>query len=267
MAIVMSKNFGGTIGQAYTGDEVFSAAGTPSVVAGPYGKAVRIPAGTQTWLGQASFTGTTARVFSRIYRLSAAPTTRGQIFTIRTASASVAMACINTAGKLEVAGTSKNSPLKAATTALPLNTWFRVVYILNGTSWQAVIYPDTSSTTPAETISGTITSASATLTREGPYDVVTGMPGADLDIAWPVDDDSGDPGLRVYVSVVLDVTLGVVPKTVTAAAAVTNPPAGTQAWTFDWGDGDTTGPQSSPEAEHEYTEPGAHQVTATLEVS
>lgn len=257
MSVVMSDNFVGSVGQPFTGDAVYSVvAGNGTFVASHYGVGVRGAAGGQMALQQ-TFTATTVRVFSRIYRLSAAPGGSGSnVFQVRTASGATPShtATINADGRLRI-NNSSGTVLATSTNPVPFGTEFRVVYTLNGTLFSAAIYPDISSTTATQTLSGTITSTSMDAARDG---VLTsgGMPNATFDLIWPVDDNATDPGLRKYVYVTLDKTSGIVPVTVTATISKENLPAvgGTISYSIDWGDGSTSGPQAGATFTHTYDE-------------
>lgn len=257
MTVAMSNNFNGVAGQPFTGDAVYTVvAGSGTFVASHYGVGVRGAAGGQMAL-QESFTASTVRVFSRIYRLSAAPGGTGSnVFQVRTGGGASPShtATINADGRLRI-NNSAGTVLATSTNPVPFNTEFRVVYTINGTLFSAAIYPDISSTTPTQTLTGTITSTSIDAARDG---VLTsnGMPNATFDLIWPVDDTSTDPGLRKYVYVTLDKTSGIVPVTVAATVFKENLPAagGTLSYSIDWGDGSTSGPQASASFTHTYDE-------------
>jgi hypothetical protein len=266
MTVVMSDNFVGIAGQAFTGDSVYSPTGSPVFVASHYGVGVKCPATTQTFISEATFTGTSKRIFSRIYKLHGTPTSGNvTIFQPRTSAATAAQGQVDTAGKLRIYD-STSTITAVSTAALPQDTEFRVVYTINGTSFTAAIYPDISSTTPTQTLSITLgISVTMVTVRDGIITAATA--GLDVTIVWPVDDDTADPGLRVYVALALDISTGIIPKTVNATATVENAAAGTKAWTFTWGDGNTTGPQAGATASHNYTVAGSYGATVTLDIT
>lgn len=269
MSIVMSDNFDGAPGGTFLSDAYFTANTSLSLVASRFGVAVRIPAATIAYLTQATFTGTTGpRVFSRIYKLSAAPTAVAQIFQVRSSGGAICTASIRTDGKLALHNTGSTGTVLAQTTAsVPIGTEFRVVYTVNGTSFSATIYPDTTSTTPTQTIGPvTITGGTMVTTREGQPNA-GGIVGATLDIAWPVDDDATDPGVRQYVRLDPSTVTGFAPKAITATVYDEGFPAGTKVYTVAWGDGATTGPQSSASFSHTFTAAGTYQMVATVDVT
>ena len=271
MSLVMSDNFVGSPGGAFTGDAVYNIqAGSPSLAACSYGVGVRFPAVAQTII-QEVFTATSGpRVFSRIYRINGTPTVGTDILRARLASDGSGSwgVQINSTGKL-VLYSHGSTQTVTSTAALPVGVEFRVVYTLNaaGTTITAAIYPDLTSTTPTQTLSVTTTVQSISKINEGLI-TATGLgAGVTLDLIWPQDDNTADPGLRIYVAASLDLATGIVPKAVTATATVQNSPAGTKAWTFHWGDGATTGPQAGNTATHTYTVAGTYSVTVDLDVT
>lgn len=259
MSISMSDNFVGTPGAAFTGDSVYSiVAGAGVFASSHYGVGVRCPAGGSLVM-QESFTATTTRVFSRIYKLSGIPggSTGSNIFQVRTSPSGASpshTAAIAIDGRLRITSGS-GTVLGTSTAVLPIGVEFRVVYTISGTTFSAAIYPDITSTTPTQTLSGTITSVSIDRARDG---VLTagGLPTSTLDIIWPVDDTAVDPGLRKYVYVELDRVSGIVPLTVAATVKKENLPAvgGTLSYSIDWGDGSTSGPQAGASFTHTYDE-------------
>ena len=115
-----------------------------------------------------------------------------------------------------------------------------------------------------QTISGTITGGSITLTREGSP---VGLVAATLDLIWPVDDSASDPGLRQYVYLTADFTSGIIPKAVNVLVHDENMPAGTKTYTVDFGDGVTVGPQSSPNFAHTFTTGGTFPMIPRVDVT
>lgn len=267
MSLQLDKQFSGVDGATFTADADYATvSGTPTFVACSYGQGLRFSSGASGYV-QHLFTGgatTGPRYFSRIYKLSAYATNDTEVWQVRSSSGRGCGAQIlGNDGRLRIINAA-GGILATSTAGVPVGTEFRVVFYVNGTTFTATIYPNITSRTPTQVLSGSITSQSIDRTRDGRF---TAASGGTLDFIWPQDDNASDPGPRVNVSVSLDISTGIVPKLVTATASVVNSPAGTKAWTFDWGDGTTTGPQASATATHTYTVAGTYNVVATLDVT
>lgn len=263
MAIVMSNNFEGEAGDNFLGDATYSVAGSVGLVASHYGVAARFSAGTSGYLEQ-TFNGTSFRVFSRIYRIAAAPTGHSQIFQARSATAPLFTVSIRTTGSLSLhSGGSISSALTNTPGPIPMGKEFRVVYLVNSTQVTASIFPDISSTEALYTISATVPGGAMTQTREGSP---AGPEGVAIDLAWPLDESAADPGPRQYVYMTPSATSGVIPKTITATVNSENLPSGTKAYSINWGDGSSSGPQSSNSFSHTFSKMGAWKMVPKVEV-
>ena len=200
MATVMTDNFGGTLSSSFAGDAVYSnVAGTaPTYVAdASYGQALQCPAASQSIIAE-TFSGTTERIFDRIYQLSGAATTAGVVFDVRTSS-SIAKGLFTASNKLQLQ-TGAGVTLATSTNSLPTGAKFRVVYTINGTVWKADLYANDTTVTILETITGTISSTSVTAARDG-FSTATGVgTGVTLNMAWPEDGDTTVPGPRPTVT-------------------------------------------------------------------
>lgn len=266
MAIQMSDNFDGAPGESFLGDAHFSVTGAVALTPSHYGVGVRFAPGGG-WIGQTPFPATAKRVFSRIYRLDKYPTSHSQIFQLRNTGA-VCTASLRTTGQLALNNGGSIATVAAISAApMPLDQEFRVVFAVDGTTFTATVYPDTTSTTPTQTISGAITGGSITTTREGSPNAPGGLPGANLDLIWPVDDSEGDPGLRKYVYLTTDSTSGIVPKKVTAEVHDENMPVGAKTYSVRWGDGTTSGPQAGRTFTHTFTTPGDWAMVPAVDVT
>ena len=269
MSVVMSNNFLGTAGQPFAGDSVYSiVVGDPVLVASHYGVAVRSAAGAQTIIRQA-FTPTLGpRVFSRIYRISAAPSATSDILMLRTSTdTSLYSVQISNTGRLVL---GRSGATTTGTATLPVGVEFRVVVTVNaaGTQLSAAVYPNISGTAPIDTFSLALsTPTSIGYSREGLITVGGLGPGVTLDLAWPQDDDESDPGLRKYVYATVDKTSFIVPELVTVNVFDENLPAGTKTYTVNFGDGTTVGPQASATFTHTYTVAGTHSITPRADVT
>jgi hypothetical protein len=201
MTTVMSDRFAGTIGATFAGDAVYGGvlSTAPKYVADTkYGVGLGFAAATNGTMDE-TFTGTTQRVFDRVYLISATPSAACDIGECRAAGANTCKWGVSAVGKLQLknAGGSQITGGQS-TNVLPIGTRFRLVVIMNGTSLTAVIFNNDTDTTVLETLtpSGTIVSASPTVCREGL--VTAGGMGAGVAFTtfWPQDGDTTTPGLR-----------------------------------------------------------------------
>lgn len=254
MAVVLSTNFTGEPGTSFLGEGPFIVTRSVGLVAAHYGTAVRF-IGDSGWLTY-SFPSTTKRVFSRIYKISGAPSVNSQIFQVRSDSAALSSVSIRTTGQLAVhSGGSLGTVAAITTDPVPIGSEFRVVYTHDGSAFTVDVYPDRASTVPQQTIVGTVASGAFTTARDG-NPTAGGLEGVTLDMSWPMDDNSSDPGTRRYVYLEADSKMGIVPKTVNAVVRDENMPAGTKTYSVDWGDGTSSGPQAGREFSHRFTKPG-----------
>jgi hypothetical protein len=198
--VVMSDDFTGSIGQPFAGDSVYTnLAGTAPTFAtnGNGGKALRFAAGGQGII-QETFAGTSKRIFSRIYRLSAPVTVTSEVAQGRIGTArgpALSFRAGNVIGLLKTDGSASNT----GTVALPVGVDFRVTFVVDGVNLTAYVFPDTTTTTAQESLAGLIPAAvSMTAFRDGIVTAGALGGGVSLDVSWPVDDSTGEPGPRSY---------------------------------------------------------------------
>lgn len=263
MTIVMSNNFDGNPGDSFLGDATFTATGPVMLGPSHYGVGVQFQAGVNNYIEQ-KFTGTTSRVFSRIYRLSANPSATTQIFQARSATGAICSAAIRNTGQVSLHNAGSLGTILASTTPLPLGVDVRVVFTITGNTFGAVVYPDLTSTTAVSTITSTVTGGVIAAAREG-NPSGNGVAASTLTLSWPVDDDTADPGPRQYVYLEPSATGGIVPAAVTAIVRDENLPGTTRAYSVDWGDGSTTGPQESNQFSHTFARAGEWQMTPRVD--
>lgn len=203
MAVVMQDKFTGTVGASFTGDSVYSnVAGTPPTYqAAANGlTALRFPAAAQSIIGE-SFTATTVRTFSRVYKLSAAPTANVEVLQTRSAAARGPTLSFSSANHLRIVTGTAAVFLVTGTANLPIGTEFRVTFTVNGAALTATVFADTTTTTPLETISGTDPNGVTTMVsaRDGFMAATGAGTGVTMDLTWPMDaDNTTDPGPRAY---------------------------------------------------------------------
>lgn len=200
MTTVMSDRLAGVAGNTFAGDAVYSGLlGTAPTFAADarYGVGLQFAAAVMGSMDE-TFTGTTQRVFDRIYLISGAVSIACAIGETRT-GANTCKWIIDAAGKLQLqnaAGTTLTGGVSAA--ALPVGTRFRLAVNMNGTALTAVIYNNDTDNTIRQTLtpSGTIVSASPTICREGML-TATGLgAGVTLTMFWPEDGATAETGVR-----------------------------------------------------------------------
>lgn len=168
---LMDHKFSGTNAASFTGDSVYSnIAGTAPKYSDDvvYGSSLLFAANVQGIIAE-TFASTTTMISDRIYLMSNTCTTVGTIYQLRSAvplqQAAAQITAANKLALLNAAGTA----IGTSANALPVGTKFRVVYIMNGTAWSCIIYPNDTTNTPTETVtsSGLASSIGVTACREG----------------------------------------------------------------------------------------------------
>lgn len=212
MSTVMSDQFAGTVGATFTNDGTYApSTGTaPKYVADSYyGVGLQFTAATTGTIDE-TFTATSQRIFDRVLLISATPTVACDFLEARTSGGNTCKAGVSATGKLTLknaAGTQLTGG--ASSNVLPIGTRFRVVINMNGTSLTAIIYNNDVDNTVLENLNptGTITSASPTISREGFTSAGMGA-GVTLTMFWPQDGDTTIPGPRPVTPAAGSLTLG-----------------------------------------------------------
>ena len=216
MTLVLDRNWAGTSGSSYANaddadfDIVAGTAPTYQDSAHLGVKCLRFPVAAQGIIGETTFTGSTVRTISRIWRLSALPAQNGEVVQVRSSGGRGPGILITTAGKLIMANVNGSS-VKTSTGTIPVGTEFRIRFTVNGTALTIEWFADTTSTTPVETMTGTSSGAVTMVTVRDGHLTVGGLgAGSYLEVSWPRDESTTtDPGPRTY------------PKTASGGSALT----------------------------------------------
>ena len=146
------------------------------------------------------------RTFSRIWKITGgAPTaTQCEVLQVRVGASRGVGLAIRATGLVRILNNDGSTSMGNTTATLPLNTEFRVTWTINGTSVSFAFYPDTTSTTPTQTIGPFTSSGQGAMTQERDgFITTTGLgAGIELHVSWPKDESTTtDPGPRDYDSV------------------------------------------------------------------
>ncbi len=217
MAVVLDNNFVDVAGTSFVSSGAYSnVAGTPPLyadTANPGVSALQFPAAQQSIVG-ATITGSpTVRTFSRIWKITGgAPTaTQCEVLQVRVGAARGVGLAIRSTGLVRILNNDGSTSMGTTTSTVPIGTEFRVTWTINGTAVTFAFYPDTTSTTPTQTIGPFTSSGQGAMTQERDGFITnTGLgAGIELHISWPKDESTTtDPGPRDYDSAAPTLPLG-----------------------------------------------------------
>lgn len=201
--VVMSDDFTGTTGSTFTGDSTYAnlAGSAPMYVRNSnHGKSLRFAAGGQGIIEE-TFTSTNVkRIFSRIWRISSLPTITAEVLQIRLNTARGPAVALTAGGNIRLLRADGSSNITGSA-VVPIDTDFRITFTVDPATlaMTCAIFPDTTSTTPTETVSGTLAATiNMTAARDGIISAGALGGGVWFDVSWPIDTTDTDPGPRTY---------------------------------------------------------------------
>ncbi|MGB4758837.1 MAG: hypothetical protein WBP26_02155 [Candidatus Saccharimonadales bacterium] len=201
--IVMSDDFTGTTGSTFSGDGTYAnlAGSAPTYVRNSNnGKALRFAAGGQGIIEETFASTNAKRIFSRIWRVPSLPTATAEVLQMRVSAARGPAVALTSNGNIRLLRADGSSNSTGVAT-VPVNTDFRITFTVDPATlaMTCAFFPNTTSTTPIETVSGTLTaSINITAARDGIVSAGALGSGVWLDVSWPIDTTDIDPGPRTY---------------------------------------------------------------------